>query len=194
MSSTRNTSAEPASDLAARTQRLEALATRALGARCLGGLAQLSEVILGPRARHEELLLDTLLARTPPEQLNHLRAELLDTRRELSERCSALAANERAQLAAAERELGLQHELEALRGAADAAAERTQELPEERDALELGRSALEQIERELAALRAERDWRAAEMRSAAEELAGLRFRLLAPELQQRALRWKAGAP
>ena len=36
-------------------QRLEALETHALAARCLAGIGQLSESILGPRARHEEL-------------------------------------------------------------------------------------------------------------------------------------------
>ncbi len=181
-------------DLALRAERLEALETRALAARCLAGLGQLSELILGPRARHEELLLATLLARARPEVVEALQAELLETRRELAERCAALAAQERAQSESAERERALERELEALRLAQAAIEQRAEELSGERDALELGRGALEQIERELAALRAERDWRGAEMQAAAAEIEGLRFTLLAPGLQARARRWKGGAP
>ncbi len=181
-------------ELAARAQRLEALETRALAARCLAGIAQLSEQILGPRAHHEELLLASLLARVRPEAVLALQSELLATQRELAERCAALAAQERARSAAAERERALEHELEALRGAEAARAERAGELAEERGALELGRRALEQIEHELAALRAEREWRSAEMQAAASELEGLRFALLAPGLQARARRWKGAAP
>jgi len=181
-------------EFAVRVQRLEALETGVLAARCLAGLGELSEVILGPRARHAELLLEMLLARARPELVEGLRAELLDARREIAEQGAALAARERAQLAAAERELLLQREIEELRRAQEGAAERAAALPEEHAALELGRAALEQIERELATLRSERDWRATEMRAAASALEGLRFRLLAPELQQRAQRWKAGVP
>jgi hypothetical protein len=194
MTSTRTSAADAPQDLAARAQRLQALETRALAARCLAGLAQLSEVILGPRARHEQLVLEALLARARPEAVEALQAELLGARRELAERCSALAAQERAQLDAAERERVLQRELETLRRAQAATVERAEELSGERDALEQGRSALEQIERDLAALRAERDWRGAEMQAAASELEGLRFALLAPGLRSRARRWKAGAP
>src|SRR6187455_2591985 len=143
-------------------QRLEALETHALAARCLAGIGQLSESILGPRARHEELLLALLLARARPE---------------------ALAAQERAQSESAERARALERELETLRQAQGAVEQRAEELSGERDALELGRSALEQIERELAALRAERDWRGAEMQAAAAALEGARFALLAPGLQ-----------
>jgi chromosome segregation ATPase len=175
-------------------QRLEALETHALAARCLAGIGQLSELILGPRARHEELLLAALLARARPEAVEALQAELLATRRELAERCAALAAHERAQSESAERERALERELERLQLAQAAIEQRAEELSGERDALELGRSALEQIERELAALRAERDWRSAEMQAAAAELEGLRFALFAAGLQARARRWKAGAP
>jgi len=194
MTSTRTVDPALPPDFAVRVQRLEALETRALAARCLAGIGELSEVILGPRARHAELLLEMLLARARPELVEAQRAELLAARREIAEQGAALAAHERAQRAAAERELALQREVEELRRAQEAVAERAAALPEERAALELGRAALEQIERELATLRSERDWRAAEMRAAASALEGLRFRLLAPELHERVQRWKAGAP
>ena len=175
-------------------QRLEALETHALAARCLSGIGQLSELILGPRARHEELLLAALLARARPETVEALQQELLAARRELAERCAALAAQERAQAQSAERERALARELETLQLAQAQVEQRAEELSGERDALELGRSALEQIERELAALRAERDWRAAEMQAAAAALAGARFALLAPALQARARGWQKGVP
>jgi len=181
-------------DLAARAERLAALETRALAARCLAGIGQLAEVILGPRARHEELLLETLLARTRPGIAEGLRGELLETQRELAARCGALTALEREQAASAGRELALQHELEELRRAQALPESNPEFAAEERDALELGRAALAQIETELAALRAERDWRAGEMRAAAGELARLRFLLLAPELRERARRWTERAP
>src|SRR6185295_2078944 len=103
-------------------QRLEALETHVLAARCLAGIGQLSELILGPRARHEELLLATLLARARPE---------------------ALAAQERAQSESAERARALERELETLRSAQAQVEQRAEELGSEREALELGRSALE---------------------------------------------------
>jgi len=175
-------------------QRLEALETHVLAARCLAGIGQLSELILGPRARHEELLLATLLARARPEALEALQSELLATRRELAQRCAALAAQERAQSESAERARALERELETLRSAQAQVEQRAEELGSEREALELGRSALEQIERELVALRAERDWRSAQMQAAAAELEARRFALFAPALQARARGWKAGPP
>lgn len=182
------------SELAARERRLDALETRALAARCLAGIGQLAEVILGPRARHEERLLDALLARTPAERTESLRSELLESRRELALRCGALAQLEREQSASAARELELQRELEELRRQCAALEPRPEPSAEELAALELARNALAQIERELAALRAERDWRASEMRAVAPELGRLRFRLLAPELSLRARRWSQGTP
>ncbi|MBK7641531.1 MAG: hypothetical protein IPJ19_00550 [Planctomycetes bacterium] len=194
MSAPRTSTPDPAQERAARRMRLEALPTRALAARCLSGLAQLSEVILGPRARHDELVLEALLSRARAGTLDALQSELLGTRRELAERCSTITALERAQVAGAERERELQHELEDLRSSHAQAQERAESSAEERDALELGRRALDEIERELATLREERDWRAAEMQAAAAALEGLRFRFVAPALQTRARAWKAGRP
>jgi hypothetical protein len=194
MPSIRSSPADAPTSLARRAERLQALETRALAARCLAGLGQLAEVILGPRARHEELLLEALLARPRAEALAALRVELLESQRELAARCAALAALERAQRESAERERTLQHELEELRRKRESRAAHDEQSVEERDALELGRKALEQIEGELATLRAERDWRAAEMAAAAAALEGLRFGLLAPGLQARTRAWKERAP
>jgi chromosome segregation ATPase len=194
MPSTRSSAADAPNSLARRAERLQALETRVLAARCLAGLGQLAEVILGPRARHEELLLEALLARPRAEALDALRLELLESQRELAARCAALAALERAQSESAELERTLRHELEELRREHLSRAARDEQSAEERDALELGRKALEQIEGELVTLRAERDWRAAEMVAAAAALEGLRFGLLAPRLQARARAWKERAP